>query len=49
MTYAIRYRKDDQEHIIEWVTPKGWSTDAVRECFEQRFPAAQIISLRPQP
>ena len=47
MTYAIRYLIDDHEHHIEWVAPSGWSQQTIRECFEQRFPAAQIITIEP--
>ena len=46
MTFKILYRKNNNEIItLEWVAPTGWSTAAVRECFERRYSQAEVISL----
>ena len=45
--YEITYRKNNEQIILEWVVPTGWSTAAIRESFERQFPQAQIISIEP--
>jgi hypothetical protein len=46
--YEITYRsKNNEQIILEWVVPTGWSPAAIRESFERQFPQAQIISIEP--
>jgi len=49
MIFLITYQSNNELHSIEWVAPTGWDTDTVRQTFEQRFPAAEIIRLEPLP
>jgi hypothetical protein len=45
--YEITYRKNNEQIILEWVVPTGWSAKAISESFERQFPQAQIISIEP--
>lgn len=40
MTYQIIYTKNNETITLEWISPA-----AIRECFEHRFPQAEIISI----
>lgn len=48
MVYQITYQKNNETHYLEWIAPSGWSTAAVRECFEQRFPNAELVIIAAQ-
>jgi hypothetical protein len=45
--YDITYTQNNEQIILEWVVPTGWSTAAIRESFERQFPQAEIISIEP--
>jgi hypothetical protein len=45
--YEITYRKNNEQIILEWVVPTGWSTVAISESFERQFPQAEIINIKP--
>lgn len=45
MAYYITYIKDNERHDLEWIAGNGWTIDAIRQCFKQRFPTAQIITI----
>ena len=45
MAYYITYTKNNETHELEWIAGNGWTIAAIRQCFEHRFPAAQIISI----
>jgi hypothetical protein len=45
--YDITYRKNNEQIILEWVVPTGWSTAAIRESFERQFPQAELVSIEP--
>ena len=45
MTYQIIYTKNNEIVTLEWISPTGWSSETIRECFEHRFPQPEIISL----
>jgi hypothetical protein len=49
MAYIITYQQNNEEHQLEWVAPTGWSTDTIRECFEQQFPSAVLLQIEQQP
>jgi hypothetical protein len=48
VTYEIIYRntQTNEQHTIEWIAPTGWSQDAIRECFEQRNSAAEVLFIK---
>ena len=46
MTFKILYHTKNNEIIsLEWIAPTGWSTAAVKECFERRYSQAKVISI----
>jgi hypothetical protein len=45
MAYFITYRKNNEQINIEWIVPTGWTTEAIRQSFEQQYPQAEIIKL----
>jgi hypothetical protein len=49
MAYYITYIKDNEHHDLEWIAGNGWTTPAIRQCFERRFPRAQIITIHERP
>jgi hypothetical protein len=49
MAYFITYIKDNERHDLEWIAGNGWTKDSIRDCFERRYPQAQIISLHERP
>jgi hypothetical protein len=51
MTYAITYhcKLTNEQRTIEWVAPHGWGQQAICECFEQRYPAAEVLCIKPTP
>lgn len=46
MPYQITYTKSNELHTLEWICPQDWSELAVRECFLQRFPGSEILSVK---
>ena len=48
MTWQITYRKNNELIDMQWVSPAGWGPAAIRKCFAQQFPSAEIISLEAQ-
>jgi hypothetical protein len=48
VTYEIIYRntQTNEQHSIEWIAPTGWSQDAIRECFEQQYPTAEVLFIK---
>jgi hypothetical protein len=49
MAYYITYIKDNEQHDLEWIAGNGWSVASIRQCFEQRFSGAEIISIYERP
>ena len=49
MAYYITYIKNNETHYLEWIAGNGWTKDSIRECFQQRFPQAQIITIHERP
>lgn len=49
MIYLITYQLNNEQRIIEWVAPEGWCPATIATCFEQQFPAAEILHLQAQP
>jgi len=51
MKYEITYHcnRTNEQRTIEWVTPHGWGQAAIRECFEQRNPTAEVLLIKPAP
>jgi hypothetical protein len=49
MAFYITYQKDEQQHELEWVAGNGWTIDSIRECFNVRFPQAEIINIEARP
>jgi hypothetical protein len=45
--YDITYIQNNEQIILEWVVPTGWSTAAIRESFERQFPQAELVSIEP--
>jgi hypothetical protein len=45
MAFSITYRKNNETINIEWIVPTGWTTEAIRQSFEQQYPQAEIVSL----
>lgn len=43
MVYQITYQQNNETQHLEWIAPSSWSTAAIRECFEQRFPSATLV------
>jgi hypothetical protein len=50
MTFLITYRRRKNETItLEWVAPKGWKRDAIRDAFHAQYPAAEILTITEAP
>lgn len=49
MTYLITYLSSNEQHILEWVVPAGWSDAAIHQAFSERFPAAQLLTMEQCP
>ena len=50
MTYLITYRRNENETLtLEWVAPKGWSRDAIRDAFHTQYPTAEIFTITEAP
>ena len=47
MVYSITYRKNNETIELEWVAPTGWGEPAIIESFNEQFPQAQLISIKP--
>jgi hypothetical protein len=47
--YDITYIQNNEQIILEWVVPTGWSTAAIRESFERQFSQAVIIRIEAMP
>ena len=45
--YDITYIQNNEQIILEWVVPTGWSTKAISDAFERQYPQAQIINIEP--
>ena len=48
MAYEIIYRdtQTNEHHIIELIAQKGWSQDAIRECFEQHYSTTEVLFIK---
>ena len=46
MVYSITYRKNNEQIIMEWIVPTGWSTTKICKSFEQQYPQAELIELK---
>ena len=51
MCFHVLYTSALQNHAIlhstDWICPSDFTTDRARESFEQRYPTAAIVQLRP--
>lgn len=47
MAYLITYRKNNEQHTLEWIVPSGWSEPAIREAFAGQYPQAEILDIAP--
>ena len=48
MPYLITYRKNNEQHQLEWIVPTkptNWSEAAIREAFYRQYSGAEIISI----
>lgn len=48
MAYEITYRKNNEQHQLEWIAPSNFSEAAIREAFERQYSGAEIIAITPQ-
>ena len=50
MKYLITYRRKEDETItLEWVAPKGWGQDAIRDAFYVQYPTSEILTIAELP
>ena len=47
MIYLITYLSDNETRTLEWITPTNWSPVEISECFNHRFPEAELIKMEP--
>jgi hypothetical protein len=49
--FRITYlcKRTNEPHTVEWVAGKFWTLDSIRECFEQRYPTAEILTIQRVP
>ena len=45
MPYLITYRKNNEQHELEWIAPSNWSQAAIRQAFYCQYSGAEIISI----
>lgn len=45
MPYLVTYRKNNEQHQLEWIVPSNFSEAAIREAFERQYSGAEIISI----
>lgn len=49
MIFLLTYLSNNEPHVLEWVVPTGWNTAAIAKAFAERFPAATLLGMEPQP
>jgi hypothetical protein len=51
MCFRVIYTSALQNHAIvhttEWICPSGYTADRARQSFQERYPSAAIVQLRP--
>ena len=45
MPYLITYRKNNEQHELEWIAPSNYSQAAIRQAFYCQYSGAEIISI----
>jgi hypothetical protein len=51
MIYLVTYfcRLSNEQRILEWVAPEGWTRATIGQHFERQFPGTEIVRIQAQP